>query len=52
MQYSFKEQTEFTIVTEFLDPLTSNIKDSLRKLQVFSHLVYEVILHKVDDPHP
>jgi hypothetical protein len=51
-QYSFKEQTEFTIVTEFLDPLVSNMKDSLRKLQVFSHLVYAVILHKVDDPHP
>jgi hypothetical protein len=38
-QYSFKEQTEFTIVTEFLDHLGSNIKDSLRKLQVFSHLL-------------
>jgi hypothetical protein len=36
-QYSFKEQTEFPILTEFLDPLGSNIKDSLRKLQVFSH---------------
>jgi hypothetical protein len=36
-QYSFKEETEFPIVTEFLDPLRSNIKDSLRKLQVFSH---------------
>jgi tRNA (Thr-GGU) A37 N-methylase len=52
MEYSFKEQTEFTIVTEFLDPPVSNMKDSLRKLQVFSHLVYVVILHKVDDPHP
>jgi hypothetical protein len=35
MQYSFKEQTEFTILTKFLNPLVSNIKDSLTKAAVF-----------------
>jgi hypothetical protein len=39
MQYSFKEQTEFTILTKFLDPLVSNIKDPLTNLQIFSHLL-------------
>jgi hypothetical protein len=34
-QYSFKEQTEFTILTKLLDPLFSNIKDSLTKTAVF-----------------
>jgi hypothetical protein len=34
-QYSFKQQTEFTILTKFLDPLVSNIKDSLTKAAVF-----------------
>jgi hypothetical protein len=34
-QYSFKEQTEFTILTKLLDPLVSNIKQSLRKATVF-----------------
>jgi hypothetical protein len=33
-QYSFKQLTEFTILTKFLDRLVSNIKDSLQKLQV------------------
>jgi hypothetical protein len=36
-QYSFKEQTEFTILTRLADPLVSNIKDSLKKQQFFSH---------------
>jgi hypothetical protein len=36
-QYSFKEQTGFTILTKLADPLVSNIKDSLKKLQFFSH---------------
>jgi hypothetical protein len=34
MQYSLKEQTEFTILTKFLDPLVSNIMDSLTKTAV------------------
>jgi hypothetical protein len=34
-QYSFKEQTECTILTKFLDALVSNIKDSLTKAAVF-----------------
>jgi hypothetical protein len=38
-QYSFKEQTEFTILTNFLDPLVSNMKDSLTNLQFFCHLL-------------
>jgi hypothetical protein len=39
IQYSFKEQTEFNILTKLLDPLVSNVKDSLRNLQFFSHLL-------------
>jgi hypothetical protein len=35
MQYSLKEQTEFTILTKLLDSLVSNIKDSLTKAAVF-----------------
>jgi hypothetical protein len=38
-QFSFKEQTEFTILTMLLDPLVSNIKESLTNLQFFSHLL-------------
>jgi hypothetical protein len=38
-QNSFKEQNEFTILTMVLDPLVSNIKDSLTNLQFFSHLL-------------
>jgi hypothetical protein len=34
-QYSFKEQTEFTIWTKLLDPLVSNIRESLTKATVF-----------------
>jgi hypothetical protein len=30
-----KEQTEFTILTNLLDPLVSNIKDSLTNAAVF-----------------
>jgi hypothetical protein len=51
-QYSFKEQTEFTIITMLLDPLLSNIKDSLSNLQFFSIYLCAVIFHKVDVPHP
>jgi hypothetical protein len=36
-QDSFKEQTEFTILIKLADSLVSNIKDSLKKLQFFSH---------------
>jgi hypothetical protein len=36
-QNSFKEQNEFTVLTMFLDPLFSNIKDSLTNMQFFSH---------------
>jgi hypothetical protein len=36
-QYSFKEHTEFTILTKLLDPLVSNMKDSLKKVKFFSH---------------
>jgi hypothetical protein len=39
IQYSFKEQTEFTILTSLLDPLVSNMKDSLTNLQLFSLLL-------------
>jgi hypothetical protein len=39
MQYSLKEQTEFTILTKVLESLISNIKDSLTKAAVFSHLL-------------
>jgi hypothetical protein len=38
-QYSFKEQTEFTILTMLLDPLVSKMKDSLTNLQFFCHLL-------------
>jgi hypothetical protein len=38
-QDSFKEQNEFTILTMLLDPLFSNIKDSLTNRQFFSHLL-------------
>jgi hypothetical protein len=50
-QYPLKEQTEFTILTKLLDPLVSNMKDSLRNLQFFSLLLEAVIWHKVDDLH-
>jgi hypothetical protein len=33
-QYSFIEQTEFTILTMLLDPLVSNIEDALTKTAV------------------
>jgi hypothetical protein len=36
-QYSFKDETEFTILTKLADPPVSNIKDSLKKPQFFSH---------------
>jgi len=36
-QNSCKEQNEFTILTMILDPLFSNIKDSLTNMQFFSH---------------
>jgi hypothetical protein len=39
IQYSLKEQTEFNILTKLLDPLVSNIKDSLTNFQFFSHLL-------------
>jgi hypothetical protein len=39
IQYSFKEQTEFTILTMLLDPLVSNMKDSLTNRQFFCHLL-------------
>jgi hypothetical protein len=35
LQYSFKEQTEFTILTKLLDPLVSSMKDLLTKTAVF-----------------
>jgi hypothetical protein len=38
-QNSFKEQTEFTILTRLLDPLLSNIKDYRTNLQFFSLLL-------------
>jgi hypothetical protein len=38
-QNSFKEQNEFTTLTMLLDPLFSNITDSLTNLQFFSHLL-------------
>jgi hypothetical protein len=38
-QNSFKEQNAFTILTMLLDPLFSNIKDSLTNLQFFSLLL-------------
>jgi hypothetical protein len=34
-QYSFKEQTEFTIQPNLLDPHVSNIKDSITRAAVF-----------------
>jgi hypothetical protein len=39
VQYSFQEQTEFTIQTMLLDLLVSIKKDSLTYLQFFSHLL-------------
>jgi hypothetical protein len=48
----FKEQNEFSIVTMLLDPLFSNIKNSLTNLQFFSLYLYVVILHNVYVPHP
>jgi hypothetical protein len=36
-QYSFTGPTEFIILTKLADPLVSNINDSLKKLQFFSH---------------
>jgi hypothetical protein len=50
-QNSFKEQTEFTILTKLLEPLVSNMKDSIKKLKFFSHSLLTVILHKNDVPH-
>jgi hypothetical protein len=38
-QKSFKEQNEFTILSMLTDPLFSNVKDSLKNLQFFSHLL-------------
>jgi hypothetical protein len=38
-QNSFKEQNAFTMLTMLLDPLFSNIKDSLTNLQFFSLLL-------------
>jgi hypothetical protein len=38
-QYPFKDQTEFTILTMLLDPLLSNMKDSLTNLQFLCHLL-------------
>jgi hypothetical protein len=35
----FNEQKEFSILTMLLDPLVSNIKDSLTNPQFFSHLL-------------
>ena len=34
-QYCFTKQNEFTILSKWLDPLLSNIKDSLTKSVVF-----------------
>jgi hypothetical protein len=51
-QNSFKEQNEFTIITELNDPLLSNINDSLTNLESFPIYLYVVILHKDEDPHP
>jgi hypothetical protein len=49
IQYSFKQLTQFTVLNKVLDPLASNINDSLT--QATLHLTFTcmgVILNKGD----
>jgi hypothetical protein len=51
-QNSFKDQTEFTILTMLLDPLVSYIKDYLTNCSFSPIYFYALILYKVDVAHP
>jgi hypothetical protein len=36
-QYSLIQQTQFTMLSKLIDPLSSNMKDSLRRTTMFLH---------------
>jgi hypothetical protein len=51
-QYSFKEQTEFTMLNKLMDPLASNINDSLTRATVLLPSIWMGWFCKKEMVHP